>query len=143
MKVIGKIGHVECAYQAEKTSERDGSKYWGEKYTIFFEVGDDIHLVDSGFIHCQNQNGGEAILERRGITVGAVGEMIMRYGYRDYNNRRFPTCKLLQFNAYNQSPAPSSSQTNIKPEATAEEVDAGFAEAAQDANINPETGLPF
>ena len=133
MRAIGKIGSIECSYQQEKTNERDGSKYWGEKYTIFFEVGDDIHMVDSGWFHSQGKDGGLAILERRGIKAGVAGEMIIRYGFRDYNGRRYPECELVRFTALqqaqSQSPAPQA-------EPTPAEVAAGFAEAAEEAEKN-------
>ena len=97
MKAIGKIGNISVAYQQEKTGQ-DGHKFWGERYTIFFESGDDIHMVDSGWIHCQGKDGGMEILkQRRGIQVGAVGEMIFRYGFRNWNGKRFPECVLVQF----------------------------------------------
>lgn len=141
MKALGKIGNVTCSYQMEKTGQ-DGHKYWGERYTIFFEVGDDIHMVDSGWLHCQGKDGGAAILEKRGIKVGAVGEMIMRYGFRDYNGKRFPGCELVRFNALQQS----QGATTDAPEPTAAEVAEAFAEAAEQAaaaQIAPETGLSF
>lgn len=149
MRAIGKIGDVQLAFQKEKENQ-DGSKYWGERYTIFFENGDDIHMIDSGWLHCQGKDGGRAILERRGIRVGAVGEALFRYGFRDWQGKRFPECELNKFTPM-QHGMPQSA------EPTAAEVAAAMAEAeeareqqvnltelpAQEANINPETGLPF
>ena len=146
MKALGKIGNVTCSYQQEKTSEKDGHTYWGERYTIFFEVGDDIHMVDSGWLHCQGKDGGAVILEKRGIKVGAVGEMIMRYGFRDYNGKRFPECTLVRFDALKTQSQTVATAADPLPEASAEEVAAGMAEAAaqaEEAQIDPETGLPF
>lgn len=147
MKVLGKIGNIEIAYQQEKTNEKDQSKYWGERYTIFVEVGDDVHLVDSGFIHCQSQGGGRAILERRGIKVGAVGEMIMRYGFRNWNGRNFTECDLVKFTSFNQQQ--QTAQPANASEPSAEEVAAAMAEAeierekAVEANVESDDKTLF
>lgn len=154
MRVIGKVGDIQIAYQKEKENQ-DGSKYWGERYTIFFESGDDIHMVDSGWIHCQSKDGGRAILERRGIRVGAIGEALFRYGFREWQGKRFPECELNKFTPMQQGTQQSVATATSEP--TAAEVASAMAEAeeareqhvnltelpAQEANINPETGLPF
>ena len=85
MEVFGKVGDIMVTYQQEKERE-DGSKFWGERYQIAFEVGDDIHLIDTRFIHCQSKDGGIEILKRRGIYVGAYGKMRFRYGYRTWED---------------------------------------------------------
>lgn len=140
MKALGKIGNIELGYQQEKTSTTDGHKYWFERYTIYFESGDDIHMVTTG-IHCQGQNGGLEILKRRGIEVGARGEMTIRYGFHDYNGRRFPECELIRFDSMEQALATPTQQ----PEAPAAVLAQGMAEAAEaaDANLNQDSGLPF
>ena len=80
MKALGKIGNIEVTYSQEKTSERDGHKFWYERHTVFFESGDDTHMVTVG-THTQGQGGGIEVLKRRGIEIGARGEMTMRYGF--------------------------------------------------------------
>ena len=133
MKALGKIGDIHVAYQQEKTSERDGSKYWAERYTIYMEVGEDIHMVDSGFLHVNGQGGGLAILEKKGIVIGAVGEMTIRYGFRDWNNKRFPECTLVRFDALvaKSSQVPANASTEATKPA---DVAAEFAEAAEEQN---------
>ena len=153
MRAIGKIGDIRLSYQQEKTSERDGSKYWGERYTLFVEIGDDTHMVDSGWYHVQGKDGGKAIMENKGLRVGAVGEFIIRYGFRDYNGKSYPECTLVKFTALSATqqqaqaaPAPSAAPEQAQPEASAEDVAAGMAEAAaqaEAAEIDPDTGLPF
>ena len=88
MRVIGKIGFIEQTYSQQK-QRQDGSMFWSERYNIFVESGDDRFMVDSGFIHCNEQGGGEAILARRGVTPGALCEAVIRFGFRDYNGRRY------------------------------------------------------
>ena len=148
MRAIGKIGDIRLSYQQEKSRE-DGSKYWGERYTLFVEIGDDTHMVDSGWYHVQGKDGGKAIMENKGLRVGAVGEFIIRYGFRDYNGKSYPECTLVKFTPMavaQQAPATAATSAPAQPEASAEEVAAGMAEAAAQAemaNIDPETGLPF
>ena len=135
MRAIGKIGDIRLSYQQEKSRE-DGSKYWGERYTLFVEIGDDTHMVDSGWYHVQGQNGGKAIMENKGIRVGAVGEFIIRYGFRDYNGKSYPECTLVKFTPMavaQQAPAAVATSAPAQPEASAEEVAAGMAEAAAEA----------
>ena len=145
MRVIGKIGDIRVSYQQEKSRE-DGSKYWGERYTLFVEIGDDTHMVDSGWYHVQGQNGGKAIMENKGIRVGAVGEFIIRYGFRDYNGKSYPECTLVKFTALSatqqQAPATAATSAPAQPEASAEEVAAGMAEAAAEAEEKADD-LPF
>lgn len=136
MRAIGKIGDIHVAYQQEKTSERDGSKYWAERYTLFVEIGDDTHMVDSGWYRVQGKDGGKAIMENKGIRVGAVGEFIIRYGFRDYNGKSYPECTLVKFTPMavaQQAPAAAATSAPAQPEASAEEVAAGMAEAAEQA----------
>lgn len=142
MKALGKVSNIELSYQAEKSRE-DGSKYWGERYTIFVEVGDDIHMVDSGWLHVQGKDGGRAILERRGIVLGAVGEMTIRYGFRDWNGKRFPECTLVRFDSLKTQSQTAATSAPAQPEASAEEVAAGMAEAAAKAEEAQSDNLPF
>ena len=65
MKALGRIGNIEVTYSQEKTSERDGHKFWYERHTVFFESGDDTHMVTVG-THTQGQGGGIEVLKRRG-----------------------------------------------------------------------------
>ena len=145
MKGLGKIGDIQVAYQQEKEG-KDGGKYCGERYTIFFEIGDDVHRVDSGWLHCQSQNGGLEILKRRGIYVGAQGEMTIRYGFRDWNGKRFSECELVRFN--NLSPkqdAKPEQKDDEQPQQPAQEAEP--APAAQAAEVELKDGetsdLPF
>ena len=142
MKALGKVSNIELSYQAEKSRE-DGSKYWGERYTIFVEVGDDIHMVDSGWLHVQGKDGGRAILERRGIVLGAVGEMTIRYGFRDWNGKRFHECTLVRFDSLKTQSQTAATSAPAQPEASAEEVAAGMAEAAAKAEEAQSDNLPF
>lgn len=145
MRAIGKIGDIRVSYQQEKSRE-DGSEYWGERYTLFVEIGDDTHMVDSGWYHVQGQNGGKAIMENKGIRVGAVGEFIIRYGFRDYNGKSYPECSLVKFTPMavaQQAPATAATSAPAQPEASVEEVAAGMAEAAAQAEEAQGDNLPF
>ena len=145
MRAIGKIGDIRLSYQQEKSRE-DGSKYWGERYTLFVEIGDDTHMVDSGWYHVQGQNGGKAIMENKGIRVGAVGEFIIRYGFRDYNGKSYPECTLVKFTPMavaQQAPATAATSAQAQPEPSAEEVAASMAEAAAQAEEAHGDNLPF
>lgn len=108
MKVLGKIQNVVLGFQQPKSHE-DGSQYWGEKYNVQIESGDDVFIVDSGWVHCQGQNGGLEILKRRGIEVGAEGKATIRFGVREYNGRQFPNVTLERFESYtkNESAKPA------------------------------------
>lgn len=137
MKALGKIGNIEIAYQQEKTSPNDGHKYWGERYIIYFESGDDIHMVDSGWIHCAGKDGGVAILAKRGIAIGARGEMTIRYGFRDWNNKRFPECTLVRFDSMEAKPVVNN---DGKGPASVEEM---MADAAAEAEEQQSDDLPY
>ena len=146
MRAIGKIGDVQLAFQKEKENQ-DGSKYWGERYTIFFENGDDIHMIDSGWLHCQGKDGGRAILERRGIKTGAVGEALFRYGFRDWQGKRFSECELTKFTPLQQGNGtqapPTASPESTKPaDVAAEFAQAAQTEQAQEAKTEC-SDLPF
>ena len=156
MKALGKISSIEVAYQVEKTSDRDGHKYWGERYTIYFESGDDIHMVDSGWLHCAGKDGGLPILAKRGIAVGARGEMTIRYGFRDWNGKRFPECELVRFDSMEAKPASSTEakpagEDEVKPEGEDEakpadghqSVEEMMADAAAEAEEKQGDDLPF
>ena len=140
MKALGKIGNIELYSQQEKTSERDGHKYWSERYIIYFECNEDVHMV-SAYVYCQSQNGGLEILKRKGIKIGARGEMSIRYGFHDYNGRNYPDIDLVRFDLLEQAPSTPTPQ----PEAPAAIVAQGMAEAAEaaEANLNQDSGLPF
>ena len=119
MEVFGKIGDIQCTYQQEKERE-DGSKFWGERYQIAFEVGDDIHLIDTRFIHCQNKDGGIEILKRRGIYVGAYGKMRFRYGYRTWEDpngkqKRIREVEIDEFTNMLPKTAPETVQSAMEP----------------------------
>ena len=120
MEVFGKIGDITVTYQQEKTRE-DGSKYWGEKYQIAFEAGDDTHLIDTKFLHCQNKNGGYEILKRKGIQIGAFGKMRFRYSFRPWedsngNHKRIREVEMDEFTCMIQKPAPETVQSAMVPE---------------------------
>lgn len=143
MRALGKINNIEVAYQAEKTSQTDGHKYWNERYTIYFESGDDTHMVDSGWLHCAGKNGGAVLLAKRGIRIGNRGEMTIRYGFRDYNGRRFPECELVRFDLMeatntNQNPTTTADAQASAGPASPEEL---MADAAVEAEKNGD--LPF
>ena len=128
MKVLGKIGWLEATYQQEKTSERDGHTYWSEKYRIFFESGDDVHMVDTDFIHCQSKDGGKERLKRQGIFEGAIGEALIHYTFGDKDGRKYRISELREFKCMNMPSEPKSPAAD-KPAEVAEE----FAEAAEGA----------
>lgn len=88
MKLLGKVKHYECVYSAEKTRE-DGSKYFSEKYMIYFECGDDELLIETKFYSVAEKGMTEEILNRKGIKVGARGEIKFSCGYREWNGKRF------------------------------------------------------
>ena len=148
MKALGKISSIEVAYQVEKTSDRDGHKYWGERYTIYFESGDDIHMVDSGWLHCAGKDGGLPILAKRGIAVGARGELTIRYGFRDWNGKRFPECELVRFDSMEAKPASSNEvkpgvEDEVKPADGHQSVEEMMADAAAEAEEKQGDDLPF
>ena len=155
MKVLGKIGWLELAYQQEKESDRDGSTYWSERYNIFIESGDDVHMCDSGFLHCQGKDGGRAILARRGIVEGAIGEALIHCSFRDYQGKKYRDIELKEFkNLSQQKPAtePQSPQAD-KPaaggatEQPKEEKPAESTQVPAEPEPQPEEGktsdLPF
>lgn len=144
MKALGKIGNIEVTYSQEKTSERDGHKFWYERHTVFFESGDDTHMVTVG-THTQGQGGGIEVLKRRGIEIGARGEMTMRYGFRDWNGKKFPECELVRFDSMEAKPAvqgeakPGEVPAYASPSATKpDEVAEQFAMSAAEENLNPD-----
>ena len=139
MKALGRIGNIEVTYSQEKTSERDGHKFWYERHTVFFESGDDTHMVTVG-THTQGQGGGIEVLKRRGIEIGARGEMTMRYGFRDWNGKRFPECELVRFDSMEAKPA---SSTEAKPADGPQSVEEMMAEAAAEAEEKQGDDLPF
>ena len=138
MKSIGKISNIEVAYQ-ELKSRDDGSQYWGERYNIFFEVGDDIHIINSGFLHVNGMMGGLARLESKGIKVGAIGEMQFHYGFRDWNGRKFVECDFGRFTplaaTQQQAPAPSASPEQAQPEASSGEEAPKAEESGEGDNL--------
>lgn len=143
MKALGRIGNIEVTYSQEKTSERDGSKYWSERYNIYLEVGDDVHMIDSGFLHCQGRDGGRAILERRGIYAGATGEAQFNYGFRDWNGKRFRECELRRFTPLGHTTAQATEQKPANdPEPSVAEVAEAMADAAAEAEEKADD-LPF
>ena len=115
MKVLGKIGEITLNYQQEKQHE-DGSTYFGERYNIFIDCGDDVFMVDSKWLHCQGKGGGREILKRRGIVEGAQGNAIIRFGFRDWNGKRFHEITLEHFELLlnpAQGPAPEGSIAHV------------------------------
>ena len=129
MKVLGKIGWLEASYQQEKTSEKDGHTYWAEKYRIFFESGDDTHMIDTDFIHCQSKDGGKERLRKQGIFEGAIGEMIVHYSFGDKDGRKYRVVELREFKCMNKPSEPASPAAD-KPAEVAEE----FAQAAEESH---------
>lgn len=134
-------------YSQEKTSERDGHKFWYERHTVFFESGDDTHMVTVG-THTQGQGGGIEVLKRRGIEIGARGEMTMRYGFRDWNGKRFPECELVRFDSMEAKPASSTEvkpdgEDQAKPADGPDSVEEMMADAAAEAEEKQGDDLPF
>ena len=134
-------------YSQEKTSERDGHKFWYERHTVFFESGDDTHMVTVG-THTQGQGGGIEVLKRRGIEIGARGEMTMRYGFRDWNGKKFPECELVRFDSMEAKPASSTEakpegEDEAKPADGPQSVEEMMADAAAEAEEKQGDDLPF
>ena len=96
MKVIGKIGNIELSYQREKVGQ-DGKTYYSEKYTIFVESGDDNIMVDGGFVDAINPGDGLEALHKRGVVVGAVCEATIRFGFRDYDGKRYHDIRMVGY----------------------------------------------
>lgn len=109
MKVLGLIREIYPSYQQEK--EKNDRKYWGEKYNIVFEAGDDTHLIETDFIHCQGKDGGRVILKHRGIYEGAPGMMQMSYTLDTWNGRTFRKCSLVSFKNMDQQQTTTVEQT--------------------------------
>lgn len=139
MKVLGKIGWLEPNYQQEKTSEKDGHTYWGERYNVFIESGDDVHMCETDWIHCQSKDGGRERLRQRGIFEGAIGEALIHYSFRDFNGKKYRVVELKEFKCMNKPSEPASPAAD-KPAEVAEEF-ANAAEAAIEGEAN--TDMPF
>lgn len=144
MKALGRIGNIEVTYSQEKTSERDGHKFWYERHTVFFESGDDTHMVTVG-THTQGQGGGVEVLKRRGIEIGARGEMTMRYGFRDWNGKRFQECELVRFDSMEAKPASTDEgeAKSVTENKNPESVEEMMADAAAEAEEKQGDDLPF
>jgi len=140
MKVLGKIGEIVANYQQEKQHE-DGSTYWGERYNIFIDCGDDVFMVDSKWLHCQSKGGGREILKGRGIVEGAQGNAIIRFGFRDWNGKRFHEITLERFDNLTKkeeaAPAPAQQPEHIQEPAPAPAAEVVKTEEGKD------TDLPF
>lgn len=138
MKVLGKIGDIVANYQQEKQHE-DGSTYFGERYNIFIECGDDVFMVDSKWLHCQSKGGGREILKKRGIVEGAQGNAIIRFGFRDWNGKRFHEITLEHFENLTNKEESTSAQA---PEPEPELAPAPAAEVVK-TEEGKDTDLPF
>ena len=121
MKILGKITDITLGYQQEKTSEHDGSKFWGERYIVFVESGDDTIMADTKWLHCQGKNGGLEILRRRGIFIGAQGEMTIRFSVREWNDRKFREATIESWKAFNQPEQPKKEAEPETPALSQEE----------------------
>ena len=96
MKVIGKVGNISPIFSKEKVAQ-DGNVHYSEKYYIFIESGDDNFMCESNFIDAFEPGGGMETLEKRGIVVGALCEATIRFGFRDYEGRKFHEIRLAEF----------------------------------------------
>ena len=143
MRVIGKIGWLEPNYQQEKTSEKDGHKYWGERYTVFIESGDDVHMVETDWIHCQNKDGGRERLRKQGIFEGAIGEALIHYSFRDWQGKKFRDVTLKEFKCMNMPTEPKSPESTKPADVAAEFAEAAAKEQAQEATIDQNADLTF
>jgi len=155
MRVLGTITEITLSYQQEKT-DKDGRTFYGERYTIFIECGDDVFMTESEWLHCQSKGGGLMILNRRGIIEGAQGNALIRFGFRDYNGKRYHEITLEKFDMLamkiNPAPAPEGSIAHIEDKKAdiplmgdgirVEVTQEPAAEAVQ-AEEGKETDLPF
>jgi hypothetical protein len=145
MKVLGKIGEITLNYQMAKT-DREGKTYYGERYTIFIECGDDTFMADSDWLHCQGKGGGKEKLKAQGIVEGAKGEATIRFGFRDWNGKRFHDITLTDFEPLVKKsevqPQEAEPEAEPAPEPEPEPAPAPSAEAVQ-SEQGKSSDLPF
>jgi len=137
MKVLGKISEIILNYQQPKQRE-DGSNYWGERYSIFIECGDDKFMADSGWLHPQGKDGGLEILKRRGIEKGAQGNATIRFGVREYNGKKYHEITLEKFDSLTKKEE-SAQASDQAPEPAPEAPTAESVQAVE----SPDTSLTF
>lgn len=122
--------------------------------------GDTVYSFKMAFEAEGNQFLGEYTinpqrLAQNGIRPGAVGYMDIKFSIRDYTSKttgetmnvqdiRFSKWSLANQNTLADQPAPSAAPEQAQPEASAEEVAAGMAEAAAQAEeAGAGIDLPF
>lgn len=134
MKILATIESVEIT---RKVQHSDGT--WGNVYGITLASGDDRILAD--------RFTSEEWLKKAGIVVGAVGNAQLEFRVnRGTSKTGNPYCiqniRLVRFDLANRN---ISTEQPATAEPSAAEIAAGMAEAAeaQEAHINPETGMPF
>lgn len=127
MKLLVTIGP---ALVARTYTKKDGTQ--GAMYHVPVKFGDDYILTET-FLSPEGR-------ERRGIVEDAVGHAKIEFTVRDYTdrdgNRRYVQ------NASLENFTPIAQPKDEMPQEAAPAVQQA-QEASQEAQINPETGLPF
>jgi len=101
MKAIGVIKEVEVVSKATKI-DKQGHAYESERVVVYFESGDDTHMVQV-FNSVYDGSTSEEQLRRRNLFVGARGEMMIHYGFRDWQGKRFSDVSMMQWHCDNVS----------------------------------------
>lgn len=133
MKILATIKTVAITRQYQR---QDGT--FGNVYGVTLESGDDVIIAET-FVNKEGQ-------ERRGILPGNIGTARIELSVRDWrdrngNDHQTQDIRLADFQpAQNRKSSDATPATEAAPEAQAP---AAQADGAQEANINPETGLPF
>lgn len=149
MKAVGIIKMVDLGRTG---TTKNGSNF--EQWNIFFESGNDQHMVEIMLYERDSQTYQEQ-LDRRGLVVNAIGELEMKYTVDCYQGRWYRRCEFVGFRIPQQPKRdetqaatttiaePQAPGVGGMPEASAQQVAAGMAEAAAEVQIDPNTGLPF
>lgn len=135
MKILATIKTVAITRQYQR---QDGT--FGNVYGVTLESGDDVILAET-FVNKEGQ-------ERRGILPGNFGTARIELSVRDWrdrngNDHQTQDIRLADFQpAQNRKSSDAAPATDKPQEVNLTELPAQPADGAQEANINPETGLP-
>ena len=138
MKLLATIGSVEIT---RTFPHPDGT--FGNVYGVTIESGNDTIIAET-FRDADSQ-------KRHGIVPGAIGTAIIDFAVRPWTDKQGKAhysqdIRLNRFDLANQNIRTDAPATEQKPQdnpPAAPAAPANPAEQPQEANINPETGLPF
>ena len=138
MKLLATIKSVEIT---RTFPHPDGT--FGNVYGVTIESGNDTIIAET-FRDAESQ-------KRHGIVPGAIGTAIIDFAVRPWTDKQGKAhysqdIRLNRFDLANQNIRTDAPATEPKPQdnpPAAPAAPADHAEQPQEANINPETGLPF